>query len=378
MKYRISFLLLCSWCTLATGQTCILQGQASGWLSSHSETSPLSQTGFRYIPDLSLRKNIDSSLSVDMDLSLNGYASGNFGKDENPDYQKDIKPYRAWLRFASNTFEIRAGLQKINFGSATLFRPLMWFDRVDPRDPLQLTDGVTGLLARYYFLNNANVWLWGLFRNNETKGWEITPTEHSSVEYGGRIQLPLLNGETGLSYHHRMTDITALYPFLQENGNASIPENRYGVDSKWDLGVGLWFEAVLIHTQTDLPLLKYQRQWTVGTDYTFDIGQGLYALTEFFRSENPREVLSQAQGISFSALSLNYPLGIVDRLSGIVYLDWTNRAWYRFVSWQRTYDNWILYILGFWNPTTIHLYQTQTASSTFAGTGIQLMVVFNH
>jgi len=54
-------------------------------------------------------------------------------------------------------------LQKINFGSATLFRLLMWFDRIDPRDPLKLTDGVYGLLLRYYFHNNTNIWLWGLY-----------------------------------------------------------------------------------------------------------------------------------------------------------------------------------------------------------------------
>lgn len=35
----------------------------------------------------------------------------------------------------------------------------MRFDQVDPRDPLKLTDGVRGLLGRYCFLNNADIWL---------------------------------------------------------------------------------------------------------------------------------------------------------------------------------------------------------------------------
>ena len=51
-------------------------------------------------------------------------------------------PTAAWLRLSTSRFEARVGLQKINFGSATLFRPLMWFDSLDPRDPLQITDGV--------------------------------------------------------------------------------------------------------------------------------------------------------------------------------------------------------------------------------------------
>jgi hypothetical protein len=143
--YINSFLFFCCWLATAHGQIWSLRGQASGWIISNPEISPVSQMGFRYLPELSIGKKIDSSLFADMDVSLNSYAFGNFDKDKNSKYEKNIKPYRAWLRLASNTFEIRGGLQKINFGSATLFRPLMWFDKIDPRDPLQLTDGVNGL-----------------------------------------------------------------------------------------------------------------------------------------------------------------------------------------------------------------------------------------
>jgi hypothetical protein len=144
------------------------------------------------------------------------------------------------------------------------------------------------------------------------------------------------------------------------------------------LGIGVWFEAVLYHQQTDLPGVKYQRQWTVGSDYTFDVGNGLTVLTEYFRSENPEEPLASAKGLGLSALSLTYPLGIIDRLAAILYRDWTNREWYRLLTWQRTYDNWSFYLLGFWNPEIIRLYQSQAGSNPFAGNGFQLMVVFNH
>ena len=377
---RTLFLYVCfiSFGSFLFGQTVSFHGQASGWLLSNPDSAPLSQTGFRYIPEFSLGEKIDSSISADMDISLNAYAFGNFARNQNPEYQKDIKPYRSWLRLASNTFEVRVGLQKINFGSATLFRPLMWFDKIDPRDPLQLTDGVKGLLARYYLLNNTNIWLWGLYDNNDIKGLERTPTTNASFEYGGRFQVPFFDGEAGLSYHHRNTDISAIDTILKSGGNKSLPENRFGIDGKWDIGIGAWFEAVLTHTQTDISGSQYQRQWTLGTDYTLDIGNGLYALTEFFRSENPTEAFGRANGASFSALSMNYPIGIVDKVSGIVYFDWTNRVWYRFINWQRTYDNWIIYLLAFWNPDTIQLYQTQSGSNAFAGTGIQLMVVYNH
>lgn len=131
-------------------------------------------------------------------------------KTESASYEGEVKPYRGWIRLSTEKFELRLELQKISFGSAMLFRPLMWIDRIDPRDPLQLTDGVYAVLARYNFLSNANIWLWGLYGNNDTKGWELSPTEKKTLEYGGRAQSPLWTGEFGVTYHHRRADLSAL------------------------------------------------------------------------------------------------------------------------------------------------------------------------
>ena len=76
-----------------------------------------------------------------------------------------IKAYRLWGRYTGHQFEVRVGLQKIDFGSAMMLRPLQWFDEMDPRDPLNFTTGVYGALGRYYFLNNANIWGWILYGN---------------------------------------------------------------------------------------------------------------------------------------------------------------------------------------------------------------------
>jgi hypothetical protein len=48
------------------------------------------------------------------------------------------------------------------------------------------------------------------------------------------------------------------------------------------------------------------------------------------------------------------------------------------MTWQRTYDNWSFYLIGFWDPKNIQLYSNQTGENPFAGTGLQIMVVFNH
>lgn len=372
------------------GQTAEIHGQASAWITSVPEHAALSQVGVRYIPDFMGSMHAWGDFDVNAELSINATADADIDRSRAPAYDRMLKLYRGWARLASENFEARIGLQKLSFGPALFFRPMMWFDRIDPRDPLQLTEGVYALLLRYYFRNNTNIWLWGLYANSGTKGWESEPTEHGTMEYGGRIQSPLWTGEVGATYHHRRADQAALASALiapgavMQGAGAALPslpaapEDRYALDGKWDVGIGVWFEASLAHQETPLPGMTYQRLWTVGGDYTIGAGNGLYVATEYFTLDNPAEPLGPATGVHFSALSLSYPIGIVDQVSASVYRDWRDREWYRILTWQRKYDDWTLYLLGFWNPDTIRLYATSAGSNAFAGKGLQLLVVFNH
>ena len=134
-------------------------GQAIGWTTLNPADPFQAQVGLRYIPELNFSLPA-GNYTIDGEFSANLWASGIYSGDS-IELDEQLSPYRMWVKFSGDQFELRAGLQKINFGSAQMFRPLMWFDRIDPRDPLQLTDGVYGLLARYYFLNNANIWALG-------------------------------------------------------------------------------------------------------------------------------------------------------------------------------------------------------------------------
>ena len=136
-----------------------LKQQFSAWFSLNDDKPSNPRIGLRYQPMLNLAKALGAGWKIDSEFSLDMYASGSAADWRSPDFAGAIKPYRLWLRLSSSRFEARLGLQKINFGSATIFRPLMWFDRIDPRDPLQLSVGVYGLLLRYYFRGNANIWL---------------------------------------------------------------------------------------------------------------------------------------------------------------------------------------------------------------------------
>jgi hypothetical protein len=357
--------------TLLLAQSVALSGQASGWVASKPDTAVISQIGLRYIPELAVQQPLGNGVAAQLDVSTNGYTSGGYGSGAAPQYASGLEVYRAWLRIATNTFETRIGLQRINFGSATLFRPLMWFDRVDPRDPLQLTDGVKALLARYSFQNNANVWGWALYGNSQPTGWETVPTADKTVEYGGRIQTPVPAGEVGLTYHHRQADLDV--PL-----GAVVPEDRFGFDGKWNLGIGLWVEGALVHEGTDSVALRYQRFWTVGADYTVGVGSGLYLLMEYCQIETPPTPFGSAPGTGFSGLSMNYPIGILDRVSAIVYHNWQLDQWYRILTWQRSYDTWTFYLLAFWNPQVLEGLEPELQSQMFAGRGLELEAVFNH
>ncbi|MDH4197250.1 MAG: hypothetical protein OEW05_07585, partial [Candidatus Aminicenantes bacterium] len=327
-----------------------LSGQLSGWLALNDETPSTPRLGLRYIPAFSLGRPAGRGFTLDAEASANAFATGAAPAWKDIDVEGRAKPYRFWVRLSSAQFELRAGLQKINFGSAALLRPLMWFDRMDARDPLQITDGVWGLLGRYYFVNNANVWAWALYGNDDSKGWEASPTAERTPEFGGRIQLPLATGEVGFTFHHRRADLQRGLLGGTQMTAAETAEDRYAVDGKWDVGIGIWAEGVLIRQAEKTLAAPYQRFLTVGADYTFGLGNGLHVLAEHFTTAAASLAFKKGEGRSFSGLSLNYPLGLLDQLAAVFFYDWKSDDLYSFLSWRRTYDNWQLLLMGFWNP----------------------------
>ncbi len=352
-------------------------GQGIGWSNLNFQKPVSNQWGLRYIPSFSGGIPLSAQWRLDAEASLNAWAvtTVESGKWES---SAKIKPYRLWLRLSTGQFEFRTGLQKINFGSAVMLRPLMWFDRIDPRDPLQLTDGVYAALARYYFLNNANIWLWFLYGNDETKGWEFLPTSEKKPEFGGRIQFPVYTGETGISFHHRQVGPDSVYNAFFTAGYPMLNEDRLGLDGKWDIGPGVWFEEVLKHRQPFESLPVWENYLTLGLDYTFGIGNGLTTTIENFTISTSGRAYNRKANADFSALNLTYPIGMIDMFSAILYYDWINKSFYRFLNWQRTYDRWSFYLMAFWNPENIAIYRNTEGNNLFAGKGMQIMIVFNH
>jgi hypothetical protein len=378
IKSNIVILFLCVLAPINAQDTiCKIKGQMDAY-TGLSFTNPLQwQSGARIIPTFSIGQSWKNNLKFDSEISFNSYLDYQFDDWKNIGSEYKIKPYRLWLRLSTERFELRAGLQKINFGSAGMLRPLMWFDRMDPRDPLQLTDGVYALLGRYYFPNNANAWLWMLWGNDKPKGWETIPSAAKIPEFGGRMQFPVPRGEVAISYHHRTADLAGIINPANIHGSTDYPEDRLGLDGKWDLGIGLWAEYSLIHSTLDTMYFKpWTKLFTLGMDYTFSLGNGLYMATEFFRYSNANQVFDSGINKTFSLLTINYPIGI-NKIACILYYDWTGKNWYRFIDLQRQSDNWTYYLFLFWNPDKFAIFSTGTENNMSAGKGIQLMAVYN-
>jgi hypothetical protein len=116
----------------------------------------------------------------------------------------------------------------------------------------------------------------------------------------------------------------------------------------------------------------------LGIDYTLGIGNGLYVQCEQLLVAYDEDPFKFLLPVSFTGLSLSYPLGLFSNLSGIVYCDWTNKVLYNFINLKRDFNRFTLYFMAFLNPTKYQIPLQGSTESLFAGKGVQVMMVINH
>ena len=294
--------------------------------------------GIQYKPTISMKVIQKETFEIDCEAIID--LSYKYIKNDSTHFEeKDAEIYRGWMRYSGNQFEARVGLQKINFGPAQLLRSLKWFDTIDPRDPQEETGGVQAALFRYYFLNNANIWFWGIYAKDELKGLEVFPSKNDSYEFGGRIQYPFEFCEAAFSFHHRELEFD------------NTLENRIGFDARWDFEIGLWIEAVAAkYSETEFTP-NWEKFLTLGADYTIPLGNGVHILGEHFvYSKSEDDILVSSYKAESSAISLSYPIGLFDSIMAMIVYSWENENWCRFVSFQRNYNYLSIYLNLSWNP----------------------------
>lgn len=87
-------------------------GQISGWLIEDGQKGEISQIGIRYIPEFTMEHSLSDKYRVDAELSFNTYSYTDFYDNKETEDDENFKPYRQWVRFSADHYEIRLGLQK--------------------------------------------------------------------------------------------------------------------------------------------------------------------------------------------------------------------------------------------------------------------------
>lgn len=334
------------------------------------KANPLIQ--YRYIPEIESELFSSNIHAIDILASANIFGDLNSFSPfwESPTFN----PYRLWARYQYDQVELRLGLQKIDFGSATFLRPLQWFNQVDPRDPLGITNGVYGALFKYYSLNNSTVWLWGLVGNDERKGLELFPTIGNQPEFGGRFSFQVPNGEMGFTYNHRKRDMDSFV--VPPNFNSR--ENRLGLDVKWDYIIGIWFEASYQQFASQ-EILKNTSYYTIGADYTFEIGNGLNVVAEYLFTRNLNSLDGKKTKIFDDAgttlLAGNYPISLFSQFSVFSLYNWEETASTTFLNYQIDQNPFQINLIGYHTDSTQQGFTNQNNLALLGEWGAQVLVV---
>ena len=199
-----------------------------------------------------------------------------------------------------------------------------------------------------------------------------------------RIEIPVpVVGELGVTYHHRpgyeggkIPDNSGT-PFVHQ----SSQEDRYGVDLRADIFLGLWVEAVAAKSSGGDPNYRIDHSvYMIGGDYTLPIGNGLYLLAEHMFDRVESKFLETQFNRKFTALMLNYPIGILDQVALIFEYDWDGERMFNFLRISRTYDNLAVNLILFDNPKRKEFSEIELsgAGDSGFGTGFQVVLVCNH
>lgn len=321
----------------STPGTCEMEfgGRLSGWVGLERQYPKNQPYGVRYLPYLRGIYPLFDGYSLDSTISPSFLAR--YGLDDEGKHHEDgeVKAHRVWLRLMDETTEVRIGMQRIDFGAAKVLRPLQWFDTLDPQDPTGFSPGVKGLLIRNYFAGDINLWLWTLYGNELIPAISPYKSLRKEPEFGGRLQISYPS-EVGLSLHQRIVE----FP-LRQSDDAST-ERKIALDGFFDLGVGLWFEAMWVELAArSHPGLSYYLG-TLGIDYTLPWGNGVYTSLEAMGLKVAQNSYSDRRESLTAALNISYSLNLLERLRlyGTIRSDSSDKN--IFFGWQRSYDDFLI------------------------------------
>lgn len=177
--------------------------------------------------------------------------------------ETDVNFFRAWLRLDNGRLKFRGGRQKILFGSGAIYRPLGFFDTRNVTGVIPQTRGVDGVRVTQFQSDTALV-----------EGWVVPARKDSSLIVGMRGEMLLDEAEVGVVFqYHPKSNMEELPAFDQEMV-------QLGYHIKGESEIGIWNESRIdIEMKPSSPV---RFDTVLGMDYTFDVGEGLHVLAEYF------------------------------------------------------------------------------------------------
>jgi hypothetical protein len=189
------------------------------------------------------------------------------------------------------------------------------------------------------------------------------------------VQVPVPQGELAATYHHRKIDPrTFAQPIFAVS---SVDEHRFGLDGKWDITVGFWLEASHSYKTKDLGMFTHQTLFTVGTDYTFAVGNGPSVVLEHMLISYDKSAFEFDDPQQLTAISSSYPINFFDQVSAVFFYDWEANNMLSYLNYQRDLKNFTLYTMLYLNPSDQGDIQLNNSTNLFSGKGIQVMMVYN-
>ena len=130
--------------TLTAGAGGQVHTKGQFWTSSYAGNDAASgmsdyESTAGYIPTLSFGNEFASGNLLDIEWAYRAVSTFSGDSLINDHY----KNHRLWIRYVSESLDVRLGLQKIIFGPAQVLSALSWFDTFDLTDPTGQTAGVS-------------------------------------------------------------------------------------------------------------------------------------------------------------------------------------------------------------------------------------------
>jgi hypothetical protein len=146
--------------------------------------------------------------------------------------------------------------------------------------------------------------------------------------------------------------------------------------------VGLWFEMAWIFRSENLGIYTNQSMITIGSDYTFDIGNGLNVTIEHLISTLGDHKFDFSKESHTTSASFLYPLGMSDQITMILTHGWENDNDSFFLNYEHQFDKIAGHVMVYHTPESQQVGSqddwASQLSDKLSGFGIRIMLVYHY